>query len=144
MTMIEQEPATPLDRAAEWTPSELRRVVVRLSDGEVVQLGTAPNRDSALVLARTVIAEIEDPRGEWPLVGDRLLKPEAKSFDAGRVIDDQTSSRVASGVPVCNRRTHQDSRSPGGVLDNQAPRPQRFLRRGRLRERRQQGGAHQQ
>ena len=77
MTMIEQEHATPIDRAVEWTPSELRRVVIRLSDGEVVQLGTAPNRDSALVLARTVIAEIEEPRGEWPLVGDRMIKPES-------------------------------------------------------------------
>ena len=65
------------DRAAEWTPSELRRVVVRLNDGEIVQLGTAPNRDSALVLARTVIAEIEEPGGEWPLVGDRMLRPES-------------------------------------------------------------------
>ena len=32
-----------------------------------------PNRQ----LARTVIAEIEEPRGEWPLVGDRMLKPES-------------------------------------------------------------------
>ena len=77
MTMIEQDQATQTDRAVEWTPSELRRVVVRLSDGEVLQLGTAPNRDSALVLARTVIAEIEEPRGEWPLVGDRMIKPES-------------------------------------------------------------------
>jgi len=77
MTMIEQEHATPIDRAVEWTPSELRRVVARMTDGEVVQIGTAPNRDSALVLARTVIAEIEEPRGEWPLVGERLRKPES-------------------------------------------------------------------
>ncbi len=77
MTMIEQDHATPIDRAVEWTPSELRRVVIRLSDGEVLQLGTAPNRDSALVLARTVIAEIEEPCGEWPLVGDRMIKPES-------------------------------------------------------------------
>ena len=77
MTMIEQEHATPTDRAVEWTPSELRRVVARMTDGEVVQIGTAPNRDSALVLARTVIAEIEEPRGEWPLVGDRMIKPES-------------------------------------------------------------------
>ncbi len=71
-------PASPrLDRAAEWTPSELRRVVVRLTDGEVVQVGTAPNRDSALVLARSVISELDEPRGEWPLVGDRLLHPES-------------------------------------------------------------------
>jgi hypothetical protein len=24
-----------------------------------------------------VIAEIEEPRGEWPLVGERLLRPES-------------------------------------------------------------------
>lgn len=77
MTLIESPTGPPLDRAAEWTPSELRRVVVRMSDGEVLQIGTAPNRDSALVLARTLIAEIEEPRGEWPLVGERMLRPES-------------------------------------------------------------------
>ncbi len=77
MSLIDDTPRAPLDRAPEWTPSELRRVVVRLSDGEVVQVGTAPNRDSALVLARTLISEIEEPSGEWPVVGDRLLRPES-------------------------------------------------------------------
>ena len=62
-------------RSADWRPSELRRVVVRLSDGDVVQVGTAPNRDSALVLARSVISEIDEPTGEWPRVGDRLVRP---------------------------------------------------------------------
>ena len=69
--------APPFDRRVEWAPSELRRIIVRLIDGEVVQVGTAPTLDSALVLARTVIAEIEEPRGEWPLVGNRLLRPDA-------------------------------------------------------------------
>jgi len=80
VTVIDQQIQPPhdrLDRDAEWTPSELRRVVIRLDDGEVVQLGTAPSRDSALVLARAVIAEIEEPGGEWPLVGDRMLRPES-------------------------------------------------------------------
>ena len=77
MALLEHPPASPLDRTGQWTPSELRRVVVRMNDGEVLQIGTAPNRDSALVLARTVIAEIEEPRGEWPLVGERLLRPES-------------------------------------------------------------------
>jgi hypothetical protein len=78
VTLIEDTTAhAPLERNVEWTPSELRRVVVRLTDGEVLQLGTAPNRDSALVLARTIIAEIEEPRGEWPLVGERMLRPES-------------------------------------------------------------------
>ncbi len=77
MALIELPTAPPLDRAAEWTPSELRRVVIRMTDGEVLQLGTAPNRDSALVLARTLITEIENPQGEWPLVGERMLRPES-------------------------------------------------------------------
>ena len=77
MALLEPTASAQVDRRAEWTPSELRRVVVRMNDGEVLQVGTAPNRESALVLARTVIAEIEEPRGEWPLVGDRMLRPES-------------------------------------------------------------------
>jgi hypothetical protein len=77
VALLEHSTVTRLDRAPEWTPSELRRVVVRLLDGEVVQVGTAPNRDSALVFARTLISEIEEPRGEWPLIGDRLMRPES-------------------------------------------------------------------
>lgn len=77
MSVLEPTAYSHADRMAEWTPSELRRIIVRLNDGEVLQVGTAPNRDSALVLARTVIAEIEEPHGEWPLVGDRMLRPES-------------------------------------------------------------------
>jgi len=29
------------------------------------------------VLARSVISELEEPRGEWPLIGERLLRPES-------------------------------------------------------------------
>ncbi len=74
MTVVEHHPR---ERHTDWHPSELRRVVVRLRDGDVVQVGTAPNRDSALVLARSVISEIDEPTGEWPRVGDRLVRPEA-------------------------------------------------------------------
>jgi hypothetical protein len=77
VALLEHTTSPPLDRTGEWAPSELRRVVVRMNDGEVLQIGTAPNRYSALVLARTIIAEIEEPRGEWPLVGERLLRPES-------------------------------------------------------------------
>ena len=77
MALLEHTTSPPLDRGGEWAPSELRRVVVRMSDGDVLQIGTAPNRDSALVLARTVIAEIEEPRAEWPIVGERMLRPES-------------------------------------------------------------------
>lgn len=76
VAVLEHPVSSPLE-LADWQPSELRRVVVRLTDGEVVQVGTAPNRDGALALARTVMAEIDEPGGEWPLVGDRLLRPES-------------------------------------------------------------------
>lgn len=76
VALLEHPVSSPLE-LAEWSPSELRRVIVRLTDGEVVQVGTAPNRDGALALARTVMAEIDEPGGEWPLVGDRLLRPES-------------------------------------------------------------------
>jgi len=58
-----------------WQPSELRRVVIRLAGGEVVQVGTAPNRESAITLARSVIEEVEHPSGEWPLINNRVLDP---------------------------------------------------------------------
>ena len=77
MTVVENHLDHPRERNTDWSPSELRRVVVRLRDGDVVQVGTAPNRDSALVLARSVISEIDEPTGEWPRVGDRLVRPEA-------------------------------------------------------------------
>jgi hypothetical protein len=75
VTLLEH-PVVPLERT-DWRPSELRRVVIRLTDGAVVQVGTAPNRDSAMSLAKSVIAEIEHPSGEWPLINDRLLRPDA-------------------------------------------------------------------
>ena len=77
MALLEHPTSPPFQRDTDWVPSELRRVVVRLSGGVALQVGTAPNRDSAMALARTVIAEIEEPRGEWPLVGDRMLRPES-------------------------------------------------------------------
>jgi hypothetical protein len=77
VALTETQTTSTLDRDSGWTPSELRRVVIRLNDGEILQLGTAPNRDSALALARTLIAEIEEPGGEWPLVGERMLRPES-------------------------------------------------------------------
>jgi hypothetical protein len=76
VALLEHPVTRPLERGG-WQPSEVRRVVVRLSDGDVVQVGTAQNLNGALALARAVIAEIDEQGGEWPLVGDRLLCPDA-------------------------------------------------------------------
>lgn len=77
MTTLDHSLSPPRDHLVDWSPSELRRVVVRLIDSDVVQVGTAPNRDSAMVLARSVIAELDHPAGEWPMVGNRLLRPDS-------------------------------------------------------------------
>ncbi len=71
MALLEH-PLEAIDRGG-WQPSELRRVVIRLAGGEVVQVGTAPNRESAITLARSVIEEVEHPSGEWPLINNRVL-----------------------------------------------------------------------
>ena len=82
----EAEVAAPSLDQAGWGQSDVRRVVIRLIDGEVLQVGAAPNRDGALALARSVVAELERPAGEWPLVGDRLVRPESVlSVDVLRV-----------------------------------------------------------
>lgn len=75
MTLLEPPPTAPVEW--DFPPSAVRRIVVRLVDGDVVQIGTAPTLDSARVLARTVIAELDEPSREWPLVGNRLVRPEA-------------------------------------------------------------------
>lgn len=85
MSALHHDPPEAIERS-EWTSSELRRVVVRLADGDTVQAGTAPTLDSARVLAHSLIREIDHPRGEWPIVGDRLLRPDAVvSVDVLRV-----------------------------------------------------------
>ena len=76
MALLEYPVEARIDRA-DWQPSELRRVLIRLADGELVQVGTAPNRESAMTLARSVITEIRQPSGEWPLINDRQLPPDA-------------------------------------------------------------------
>ena len=77
MALLEHTDVTPTLEPSGWGQSDVRRVVVRLVDGEVLQVGAAPNRDGALALARSVVAELERPAGEWPLVGDRLVRPES-------------------------------------------------------------------
>ena len=76
MALLERSDSLSLEMV-EWNASEVRRVVVRLVDGETVQVGTAVNRDGAMALARSVIRELEDQNGEWPLFGDRVVRPDA-------------------------------------------------------------------
>jgi len=55
-----------------------RRVVIRLRDGETILVGGAPSYERALVLAQKTIAKLADTNeGEWPMLGDRFLNPDA-------------------------------------------------------------------
>lgn len=76
MTSLHPATAESLERS-EWRTSELRRVVVRLADGDVLSAGTAPNLEGARSLARSIAREIDHPLGDWPRIGDRHLRPEA-------------------------------------------------------------------
>lgn len=61
------------------TASEGRQVVLRLQGGEDVLLARAERREPALELAREFVRSIEaaTAQGEWPEVGDRLIRPGA-------------------------------------------------------------------
>ncbi len=60
MSALHHDPPEAIERS-EWTTSELRRVVVRLADGDVVQAGTAANLDGARTLARSLIRRSSIP-----------------------------------------------------------------------------------
>jgi len=81
MHALAEPPVSPAPVGAGPTPTpqlDQRRVVVRLRDGETILVGGAPSYEAALVLAHKTIAklgEVED--GEWPMLGDRFINPDA-------------------------------------------------------------------
>ena len=88
MSALHHDPPEAIERA-EWATSELRRIVIRLADGDVVQAGTAANLDGARSLAASLMREIDHPAGEWPRIGDRHLRPDAVvSVDVLRIDGD--------------------------------------------------------
>ena len=71
-------PATVGAYPAQAPQLDQRRVVIRLRDGETILVGGARDYERALVLAQRTIAELGDVReGEWPLLGDRFVNPDA-------------------------------------------------------------------
>jgi hypothetical protein len=55
-----------------------RRIVVRLRDGETILIGGSPSYEDALVLAQKTIFKLADVgEGEWPMLGDRFINPDA-------------------------------------------------------------------
>ena len=69
---------TPIGTDERVRTTDQRRVVVRLRDGETILVGGSPSYEDALVLAQKTILELGDvPEGEWPLLGDRFINPDA-------------------------------------------------------------------
>jgi hypothetical protein len=59
-------------------PLDQRRVVIRLRDGETILVGGTPSYEDAIVLAQKTIAKLADVGdGEWPMLGERFLNPDA-------------------------------------------------------------------
>ena len=80
MHALAEPPISPALVGAEQrpTPLEQRRVVIRLRDGETILVGGAPTYEDALGLAQKTIAKLADVNdGEWPMIGDRFLNPDA-------------------------------------------------------------------
>jgi hypothetical protein len=80
MHALAEPPISPAIIGAEQRPHPLdqRRVVIRLRDGETILVGGAASYEEALVLAQKTIAKFNDMRdGEWPMLGDRFLNPDA-------------------------------------------------------------------
>jgi hypothetical protein len=82
MHAVTEPPVSPavVGAAAEPPRSKLdqRRVVIRLRDGETILVGGAPTYEDALVLAQKTILKLEQvDEGEWPMLGDRFLNPDA-------------------------------------------------------------------
>lgn len=82
MHAILEPPVSPV-MVGGSTPSggqqlDQRRVVIRLRDGETILVGGAPTYERALVLAQKTIAKLGEVKdGEWPMLGDRFVNPDA-------------------------------------------------------------------
>jgi hypothetical protein len=66
-----------LDTTSHDVTRDTRRVVVRMHGGEDLELGRVEGRDPAVQMARDMVRTIENAEGvgEWPLIGDRFLRP---------------------------------------------------------------------
>ena len=77
---VSEPPVSPATIGADTPPTlhlDRRRVVVRLSDGETILVGSAPSYEDALVLAQKTILKLGDAKDdEWPMLDDRFINPD--------------------------------------------------------------------
>jgi hypothetical protein len=80
MHALAEPPVSPTTVGAHAVPApqlDQRRVVIRLRDGETILVGGAPSYERALVLAQKTITDLTVREGEWPMLGDRFINPDA-------------------------------------------------------------------
>lgn len=80
MDLAGEPPVSPTivgDYSRKAPQLDQRRVVIRLRDGETILVGGAPSYEEALVLAQKTILKLDVPEGEWPMLGDRFINPDA-------------------------------------------------------------------
>jgi hypothetical protein len=81
MELIDEPPVSPMPVGGDYSRRapvpDQRRVVIRLRDGETILIGAAPSYEEALVLAQKTILQLAVPEGEWPMLGDRFINPDA-------------------------------------------------------------------
>ena len=81
MHAVAEPPVSPSVAGAEERETHVldqRRVVVRLRDGETILVGGSPSYEDALVLAQKTVLKLADvAEGEWPMLGDRFINPDA-------------------------------------------------------------------
>jgi hypothetical protein len=68
---------------------DTRRVLIRMHGGDDIELARVEGRDAAVEIARDMVRTIDaaEGTGEWPLVGDRYLRPGAiLSIDVQRAV----------------------------------------------------------
>ena len=75
--MAFEEVPRPSTEAAHALAGETVRVVVRLSDGGQVSVGTYADTDAARTAAEELIATLSDDDATWPFLGGRYLRPDA-------------------------------------------------------------------
>jgi hypothetical protein len=68
--------------ATDTTPGvtrDTRRVLVRMHGGDDIEVARVEGRETAVEIAREMVRTVDaaESAGEWPLVGDRLLRPGA-------------------------------------------------------------------
>ena len=70
-------PAATADEPGVSTGEVQYGIRIRLSEGVTLEAGSYPSREQAIEVARSISVQLAAEGGEWPLVGDTLVRPDA-------------------------------------------------------------------